>query len=335
MTPPSGRTLIVGGYGYGNVGDEAILAGLLTRLGIEDTTVVSRDPVDTRRMHRVAAVDRAGAIGALRRHRSVVIGGGGLFGADMGRIGRLLPLFGIGAATLGRSVTVEGVDIDDELAPAARRLVPALLGRAAHITVRDRASQTTVERMGAGADVVDDLSGLMAPASPGTGRAWLATSGVDLSRPVVGLALTGVRTELVPAVVTACAEAIDAQPEVEFCFIPMSRHPTVADHDDLRLGRLLGAVRPRLRIVEQRAHPAVVLAAYGQLSAVVAMRYHGMLFADRMGVPLVPVIYAPKNRRWLAERGLEAVVPSPVELTAAIGAALGAGNQGRVVAVAS
>ena len=217
----------------------------------------------------------------------------------MGRMGRLLPLFGIGAATLGRSVSVEGVDIDDVLGPTARWLVPPLLRRARRVTVRDARSREVAARMGVEADVVPDLSSLMSAASTATGRAWLATSGVDPERPIVGLALTGVRPELVATVVAACAETIDAFPEADFCFIPMSRHPTVSDHDDLRIGRMLAAMRPRLRVVEERAHPATVLAAYGQLGALVAMRYHGMLFAERMGVPIVPIVYAEKNRRWL------------------------------------
>ncbi|MCV0402615.1 MAG: polysaccharide pyruvyl transferase family protein [Chloroflexi bacterium] len=327
--------LVVGGYGYGNVGDEAILAGLLTRLGTDGVAVVSRDPNQTRRMHRVAAVTARDAVGALRRHRSVLIGGGGLFGPDMGRLGRLLPLFGIGATALGRKVTVEGVDVEAQLGLAARPVVQALIRRASRVTVRDEGSRAVVRAMGASAEVVPDLSSLMAPASAAIGREWLSTSGLTFERPVVGLALTGVRRELVPAVVASCAETMDAFLDVEFCFLPMSRHPTVADHDDLRLGRVLHSLRPRLRIVEERAHPATVLAAFGELSAVVAMRYHAMLFADRAGVPLLPIAYAPKNERWLAEHGRIALPPSAGELTAAMQRALERKRLPRLAAVAS
>ena len=69
--------LVVGAYGYGNVRDEAVLAGLLAKLGDRSATVVSRDPAATARLHGVASVGIGGAISALGRHRSVVIGGGG------------------------------------------------------------------------------------------------------------------------------------------------------------------------------------------------------------------------------------------------------------------
>ena len=48
--------LVVGAYGYGNVGDEAVLAGLLAKLGDRSVTVVSRDPESTTRLHGVPSV---------------------------------------------------------------------------------------------------------------------------------------------------------------------------------------------------------------------------------------------------------------------------------------
>src|SRR4029079_2093849 len=48
--------LVVGAYGYRNFGDEAILAGLLRKLGHREMTVVSRSPHETTAMHGVKAV---------------------------------------------------------------------------------------------------------------------------------------------------------------------------------------------------------------------------------------------------------------------------------------
>jgi hypothetical protein len=145
----------------------------------------------------------------------------------------------------------------------------------------------------------------------------LARAGVDLERPVVGLALTGMRPELARAAGAAIVAAMGAMPDVEFCFIPMSRHPSVPAHDDLGFALELQGEHPRLRVVDEFAHPAVILSAFSAFASVVSMRYHGMLFADRVGVPLVPIAYAEKNLRWLADRGREAV---PARSEAVIGA---------------
>ena len=108
--------LVLGAYGYRNIGDEAILAGLLAQLGEDaDPSVVSRMPAETAALHGVRSVGPAAALGALRNHRSLLIGGGGLFGSGMGRLGRMTALFGLAASALGRRVAVVGVGVDPDL----------------------------------------------------------------------------------------------------------------------------------------------------------------------------------------------------------------------------
>lgn len=81
---PAGPTLVVGGYGYRNAGDEAILGGLLRLIGRGEVTVVSRAPAETAATHGVRSIGLSEAPLAVRAHRGIVIGGGGLFGRDMG-----------------------------------------------------------------------------------------------------------------------------------------------------------------------------------------------------------------------------------------------------------
>ena len=65
-----------------------------------------------------------------------------------------------------------------------------------------------------------------------------------------------------------------------------------------------------------------VLAAFAHLSAAVCMRFHSVLFAHRMGVPVVPVSYAPKVTTWLAEHSIAPVPTSGRAWTDAISGAL-------------
>ena len=164
----------------------------------------------------------------------------------------------------------------------------------------------------------------MAPASADAGRQLLARAGVDLERPTIGLALTAVNRALAERVLLAVMRTIDALPDVQFCFIPMSRHPWVASHDDSRFGAHLAALRPVVRTIEGPMPPDVVLAAFGQLAAVVAMRYHAMLFAERSGTPMVAIPYADKVRHWLAEHDHAPVRADAGALTYAVKQALSA-----------
>jgi polysaccharide pyruvyl transferase WcaK-like protein len=285
-------------------------------------TVVSRSPTETAVTHGVRSIGIEHAAGALGRHRSVVIGGGGVFGRDMGRIGRMLPAFGLLAVALGKTVVIDGVDIDRPTTTAARIMLPVLLRSVRGVRVRDHASAATVARWGVTPSVRPDLSAWMAPASAEAGRSLLQRAGLDLDRPIVGLALTAVNPTLTEPVLRTVSATMDALPEPLFCFIPMSRHPWVASHNDSLLARRLGELQPRLAVLDGPLPPDVVLAAFGQLSAVVAMRYHAMLFAHRAGVPLVPISYAEKTDCWLGEHDLRPVLPQAGALAQAIRAAL-------------
>lgn len=309
-------TLVIGGYGYGNLGDEAMLAGLLTRLDRERVTVVSRNPPRTTAAHGVRSIPIHLAPLALVSHRSVVIGGGSLFGRDMGRIGRMLPAFGAIAGRLGKRVELVGIGLDD-VAPTDRS-VRRLLRLSARVVVRDRRSLDLARRWGIEATLEPDLSAAMPAAHPDAGRDLLRSSGVDLRRPVVGLCLTAVSPALARDALEAVSAAIDRLAEVEFVCVPMARHPRVPAHDDGVLARRLAVLRPRVRVLDVPDDPATTLSAFGWLDAAVCMRFHSLVFAERSGVPIVPIAYASKCSAWLAERGMTSIAPNAEAVTDAI-----------------
>jgi len=312
--------LIVGGYGYRNVGDEAILAGLLQRLAGRSLTVVSRSPAETAAMHGVRSIPIWSAAPELRHHRSVVIGGGGLFGRHMGRLGRLLSAYGLLAGVRSRDVALVGIGIDADQAPLGGMMLRTLARRAARIEVRDATSRDVLRSWRVESVVRPDLSSLMPAAPASVGRHLLGLAGIDGSRPVIGLCLTAVDERQGEAVARAVVESVDQLPDVEFLVIPMSQHPFAHRHNDLAFGRGIRGQAPRLRLLEGVHHPAAVLSLFGLLSGAVCMRYHALLFADRAGVPIVPVAYADKCHAWLLEHDQASIEPTPDALTRAIGA---------------
>jgi len=322
MLPPK-PMLVVGGYGYRNAGDEAILAGLLELTGRDGVTVVSRAPAETSAIHDVEGVPIRRAAAAMASHRSLLIGGGGLFGRDMGLLGRLLPVAGLVAGTAGRDVALVGIGVDREMPGIARRLL-ALLGRRARtIVVRDAQSRDVLAQLGIEAFVAPDLSSLVESAGPVAGRRHLEAAGLHpVRRPVVGLALTAVDPGLSGRVGEAVLAAVDALPDFDFALLPLSRHPFVAAHNDEVLARRLVAAEPRLRIVAPPDDTATLLAIFDALTGAVCMRYHSLLFARRAGIPIVPIAYAEKCQHWLDEHEVAAVEPSPDALIAALRAAL-------------
>jgi polysaccharide pyruvyl transferase WcaK-like protein len=324
--------LVLGGYGYRNVGDEAMLAGLLRQIGPDRrVSVASRSPAETAALHGVKAIPLWKCVRALRGHSSLIIGGGGLFGRDMGALGRLLPLYGLLASSMGVKVAIHGVGIDRDMRPVVASLLRRLGKRAVSFTVRDYTSAENLALWGIGAEVVPDLSAAADPAPARRGSDLLRRVGIDPKRPVVGLALNAVRAHQTAALEEAVAHLVEALPDVQFCFIPMSQHPFVNAANDLLLGRRLQQRIPGLAILEGSFGPEEVMAVFASLSAAVCMRYHSLLFAERAGTPIIPLPYAPKCEAWIEEHGLERV---PIEGTAFASAVRAAVRVGREMHVA-
>jgi polysaccharide pyruvyl transferase WcaK-like protein len=316
--------LVLGGYGVRNVGDEAMLAGLLRQIGPDrSVTVVSRMPAETAALHGVRAISAWESVRALRSHSTLIIGGGGLFGRDMAAIGRLIPLYGLLASQLGLKVALVGVGVDREMRPLAALLLRRLAMRAVAVSVRDHRSAEVLADWGIRADVLPDLSAGIDPAPARRGSELLRRAGIDPRRPVVGFAFTAMRADQTDALEAAVAHCIAELPDVQFCFIPMSQHPFAHQHNDLLLGRQLQRRSPRLAVLEGSLRPEEMLAVFGRLTAAVCMRYHSLLFAERTGTPIVPVPYAPKCEAWIDEHGLRGVPLEPGALASAVLAVVG------------
>jgi polysaccharide pyruvyl transferase WcaK-like protein len=311
--------LVLGGYGVRNVGDEAMLAGLLRQIGPNRrVTVVSRMPAETAALHAVKTISVWESVRALRSHRSLIIGGGGLFGRDMAVMGRLIPLYGLLASQLGLKVAIVGVGVDREMRPVAAMLLRRVARRTVAISVRDHRSAEVLAEWGIRADVLPDLSAGIAPAPARRGSELLRRAGIDPKRPVVGLALTAMRADQTGALEAAVAHCIAELPDVQFCFVPMSQHPFAHTHNDLLLGRRLQRRSPSLAVLDGSLRPEEVMAVFSRLTAAVCMRYHSLLFAERAGTPIVPVPYAPKCEAWIDEHGLEGVPLHPDALASAV-----------------
>ena len=75
--PKKKKALIYGGYGTGNIGDEAILSGLLKTISYDEIIVFSSNPHETAALHKVRAEKTN--IKPFLLCDDLIIGGGELF----------------------------------------------------------------------------------------------------------------------------------------------------------------------------------------------------------------------------------------------------------------
>ncbi len=321
--PPD--ALIIGHYGFRNLGDEAILAGMLSLL--RETfpdgrwMVASGDPEDTRQRHGVLAVDRTDVpvmLSEAYRSRMVIVGGGGLLSdqwgfrpeyvlsRDAGDIpGYLGPA--LAAAAVGRPVVVWGVGVGPFGGRRSHRWVKALAEIASDFTVRTEEDRAELESIDIHTSLVtgDPAWLLKATDLPADLTGTLS----HLPRPIVGVAPRSWGSDPIQANrEQRIAESLDA-----FCeknggsvvFVPMQELGGDEFDDRGCCQRIVDLMNtPNTHIVPPGLGPDQIIKVFGRCELALNMRLHGTILAALGGTPSVSVSYDPKVTRLAGELGL-------------------------------
>ncbi len=300
------RVLISGYYGFGNLGDEALLAGILGGLRAQGHTpvVLSGDPVATSRLHGVEAVQRvAGLPLALLRADALVSGGGGLLQDRTSR--RSLDYY-LGAIRLARMLGKRVVVYGQSLGPLSDGAQLAV-GRALKglpLAVRDERSMRLASEMGLKANLVADPALLLKSDSSTTAKEEAPVLLVPRGgEPQLNGALADLAVELAESGVPLAA---------------MAFHPREDGQEVERLKALV----PSLAVWDE-SDPQAAVALLQGARYVVSVRLHGCILAAAAGVGFAGLSYDPKVKGFLTQ----AAAPSfehPVDARALMGLALSA-----------
>ncbi|MCS7172390.1 MAG: polysaccharide pyruvyl transferase CsaB [Armatimonadetes bacterium] len=292
------RAVVLGYYGFGNVGDEAVLWAMRQHLREVlpnlRLCVLSADPEATSALHGTESVLRTDPKGVRRAMRESVVvlsGGGSLFqDATSWRS----PLYYAWLHELAARERRPLVVYAQGIGPLRRRLsrwtTRRAMGHAARLTVRDAPSARLLRHLGVRDPVevvCDPVLGLPTP-GPGEGSPWI---GVSL-RPWPGVSLD--------PIVEAIARLQDEVgiPVRVVCF-----HESM----DRGLNEVL-ARRVRAEDLVVVRSPQEAWRVFCGAGLVVAMRLHALLFAALAGAVPVGIAYDPKVQA-LADQlpGLEVV----------------------------
>ncbi|MCG6963739.1 MAG: glycosyltransferase [Acidobacteria bacterium] len=316
MGNQSRTILLIGYYGAGNVGDEAVLTAILRELRTlgGDTlrfVVPGEDPEQLTSRHGVESFsmwDGPRLVEALRQVDGVLVGGGGLLHdysfhdpllMFSGRHWGLPYYCGLPwlAAELGLPVMLYAVGIGPLVYPHSREMVRDLGACATAITVRDELSRGELTALGVPAARVrvtadpawglvpeaGDLAGTDIPSGDG----WLAV--VTRNWPFSG-GQERWEKELAEGLTLAARDR-----GLRLAFVPFQRSAFAA-HDDVRLAERLADRVSRVEsvVLDDSRTPEEIAAVLGGCEAVVAMRYHAMLLAALASTPSVGIAYDPK-----------------------------------------
>ena len=323
------RILLAGYYGFGNAGDEAILASVVAHLRElrpdAAITVVSGDPQETARTHGVEAVfwrDPLALEDAARQADLVVIGGGGLFHDYWGFPADAiltdahwgLSYYAAPAALAllhEKPLMLYAVGVGPLLTEPGRQFTKAVCDAASSITVRDEDSRSELAALGVPPERVEvtaDPAFAFVP-PPDAFEETDVSPALPGMRPRLAVALrhwdVGVEPERWEAEV---ADALDRFLESTgggALFLPFQQESVAIEND--------AAVAQRVRARMRRAEAAVILpggssprrlaAAIGDCDLVLAMRMHAGLFGALAGIPVVSLDYDPKVSRFMKQIG--------------------------------
>src|SRR3990170_5521393 len=187
--------LISGFYGFGNIGDEAVLAGMVqslrARLGSVPLIVLSADPGATAAAYAVEAGDRTdlpAILSAMRRSRLFLSGGGSLL-QDVTSARSAVYYLGLLrlAQIMGLRTMVYAAGLGPLRRPVIRSLVRRVLDRTDAVAVRDADSAALVRALGSrrGPILTADPAVLLSPAEGARAESLLRTAGADA--PIIGV----------------------------------------------------------------------------------------------------------------------------------------------------
>ncbi len=329
MSSPEKRFLVAGYYGFGNAGDEAILAALLAelraRLPNVRVTVLSGGPERTRSLHGVEALSYLD-VNALKEAAAsadvFVTGGGGLF-ADYWPVGQedlfsqrhfgvlyyaMLPLL---SRALGKRSAIVGAGVGPLTSDDGRSLTRLAFSECDRVAVRDRESLAVLESLGAPTErvaVTADLAFLFRPASQNI-AALKQSLGVPKDRKLLVAALRPWERAGLPWE-PAVAVAIDRFLELtgaHVLFLPFQKE-VGADEDDVAVGRRIReAMRAKssATVLAAPLAPEMTAALIQDADAVLAMRFHAAIFALAGGREPCALAYDPKLASIMRDAGVE------------------------------
>lgn len=296
---------ISGSYGGMNLGDEAILDGMLTQLRATvpaDITVFSRNPSDTLTRHNVEhavpvrSLTRKEITPEIQKLDLLVLGGGGiLYDGDAEIYLREVFL----ARELGIPAILYAISAGPLTRPASRRAVAEALNAPASpvITVRDRFGYRLLDDVGVTEPIhlTADPAFLLEPEEPPVDA--LVAEGVELGRHLVGFsvrepgpAAPDIDPEDYYALLANSADFMVDRYDTDIVFVPMER--TDVQHSHGVVAHMQNA--ERAEILRRRYSPRQILALMGRFDFAVGMRLHFLIFAALRGTPFAALPYATK-----------------------------------------
>ncbi len=291
------QVVLCGYYGYGNGGDEALLAALLQMLPRQVAPLVlSGNPVQTTQLHQVRSCDRyspSTVLQALRSSEAFIWGGGSLI-QDV--TSALSPFYYLGlmglAQRLGLRTIAWGQGIGPLQRPLATWTARQVFGGCTAISVRDRASAALLSHW--------NLPFVIAPDPVWALEATPVAGLGDLPAPRIAVALRS-HPQLTPERLHNLAQALAMlQIATQTCILLLPFQPA----QDLAIAEAIQPHLPGPNRILTLSNPRELKGVFQGVEMAIAMRLHALIMAATEGCRCFALSYDPKVNYLMTELNL-------------------------------
>lgn len=305
------KVLLSGYYGYNNIGDEAILKGLIDSLQTYNLKlkVLSKNPEWTTKKYSVDSANRSNIFQILKEIKNcdVLLSGGGSLLQDVTSsksiIYYLMILFM--AIIMGKKTIIYSQGIGPIKGRFNRRLTKFILNRVDYINVRDNNSYDYLRKIGINKDIIvttDTVFGINKPSlKEGLGivENYSKRDSKKLGVTIINWKDCGERT--IEESVKLLKIILEEKADVDVFLIPFYYH---VDLDILtKIYDRLKDDYKNIYLVDKYLHVDGYLSLVGNMDIYISMRLHGLIFATLMGAYPIGISYDPKIDGFMKELG--------------------------------
>jgi len=310
--------MISGYYGFHNSGDDSILKAMVDSISSARPDLrilaLSNDPTETKKVYGIDSIHRFDfprILWNMRKTRLLISGGGSLI-QDVTSDKSLAYYLGIIriAKLMGAKVMLYANGIGPILHENNHKKIRNTLCDVDLITLREPSSLEELKRFGVeGPDmlVTADPAFHLTAASPEESALLVSRAGIPAGRRYCGIALRPWKKadKDMEKAVAMVADYIKKTYDMEILLIPMQQSKDLQTAENV-----LHAMTEQGYILYDPATPSQLMGIVGGAEFILGMRLHILIYAAKMGTPVIGLTYDPKveaTMRYIGQKFIEPV----------------------------
>jgi len=322
------QCIVVGWFGYNNLGDELMLHSLLSHLREGDLglTVVSGDPRQTEKIHGINSISKNwSAFERLRLAENVIFGGGQIFSDNRARtiplwssILRMIRLLNKGSRIM---LLNQGFEAKNKV---LCKMLRSTLSRTNFISVRDSVSFGFVKALDLDVPLLSGPDILFALSLDREGNQLVHTD--DSSVTTIGVNLRPPfwwhdqsEAERYEHVLASSLDRVIQERNAELVFVPF-RLPDKEHHSDLDFSKTIISKMKNKERAEIFVCPldnslfSNLMHCFRQFDLFIGTALHSLILSCKLGVPFLAFPYQKKCDIFMNDIGLANLVIKPHEM---------------------